>query len=72
MGEAVTPSDSAFDSRYHLAYGDVRVNSRVEPAWMEVVIKRSKCDQFGGGVTLSVGATRNDLCPVAAMLGYLV
>ena len=41
MGEAVTPSDSAFDARYHLAYGDVRVNSRVEPAWMEVVIKRS-------------------------------
>ena len=39
---------------------------------MEVVIKRSKCDQFGSGVTLSVGATHGDLCPVAAMLGYLV
>ena len=32
MGDVVTPSDSAFDSWYHLAYGDVRVNSRGEPA----------------------------------------
>ena len=72
MGEAVSPSDTGFDSRYHLAYGDIRINSRAEPSWMEVVIKRSKCDQFGSGVTLSVGATHSDLCPVAAMLGYLV
>ena len=69
MGEAVVPSDSGFDPRYHLAYGDVRINSTVAPSWMEVVIKRSKCDQFGDGVTLSVGATHSDLCPVAAMLG---
>ena len=44
----------------------------MEPAWIEVVIKQSKCDPFGGGVMLSVGATYNDLCPVAAMLVYLV
>ena len=68
----MSPSDSGFDSRYHLAYGDVQINSRVEPSWIEVVVKQSKCDQFGSGVTLSVGATHSDLCPVAAMLGYLV
>ena len=72
MGEAVVPSDAGFDPRLHLAYGDVRVNSTLAPSWMEVVIKRSKCDQFGAGVTLSVGATGSGLCPVAAMLGYLV
>ena len=71
MGEAVVPSDSGFDTHYHLAYGDVRFNSTRNPSWMEVHIKRSKCDQFGRGVTLSVGATDTEVCPVAAMLGYL-
>lgn len=52
MGEAVVPSDTGFDARVHLAYGDIRVNSTINPTWMAVLIKRSKCDQFGQGVTL--------------------
>ena len=72
MGEAVVPSDSGFDARYHLTYDDVRFNSSCSPSWMEVRIKRSKCDQFSRGVTLSVGATGTDICPVASMLGYMV
>ena len=72
MGEAVVPSDGGFDPRLHLAYRDDRVDSTLDPSWMEVVIKRSKCDQFGAGVTLSVAATGTGLCPVAAMLGHLV
>lgn len=72
MGEAVTPSASGFDARYHLAYGDVRFNNNTDPSWMEVTIKWSKCNQFSKGVTLSVGATRTTICPVAAMSGYLV
>ena len=69
---AVVPSDSGFDPRYHLAYGDVRFDSNADPSWMEVTIKRSKCDQFCKGVTLLVGATRTTICPIAAMAGYLV
>ena len=72
MGEAVVPSDSGFDSRFHLAYGDIRFNTLNKPSWMEVVIKRSKCDQFCQGVTVSVGTTGNEICPVAAMASYLV
>ena len=72
MGEAVVPSDSGFDARIHLAYGDIRVNSTSNPSWMEVHIKQSKCDKLSKGVTLTVGATPMDICPVAAMLGYLV
>ena len=71
-GEAVAPSDSGFDARYHLSYGDVRVNSIQNPLWMEVHIKRSKCDQFAEGIKIVIGATGSDLCPVAAMLGFLV
>ena len=72
MGEVVVPSDSGFDPRVHLAYGDVRVNSTTDPQWMEVHIKQSKCDQFGSGVKLAVGVSGAVICPVAAMLGYLI
>ena len=72
MGEVVIPSDSGFDARTHLTYGDIRVNSTSNPLWVEVYIKHSKCDQFDKGVTLSVGATHMDICPVAAMLRYPV
>ena len=71
MGEAVAPSDAGFDARYLLAYGDVRFNSPTDPSWMEVTIKRSKCDQFGRWVTLSIGATRMATCHLAVMLSYL-
>ena len=57
MGKAVIPSDSGFDARTHLAYGDIRVNSTSNLPWVEVHIKNSKCDQFSKGTTLSVGAT---------------
>ena len=71
LGEAVVPSDSGFDARYHLAYGDVRFSDTHDPQWMEVHI-RSKCDQFCKGVALTVGKTGSDICPIASMLGYLV
>ncbi len=70
-GEAVAPSDTGYDSRFHLSFGDVRVDSIQKPSWLAVDIKRSKTDQFGKGVTLSIGATGTGICPVAAMLGYL-
>ena len=72
MGEVVVPSDTGFDHRSHLAYGDIRVNSTTYPRWMEIHIKRSKCDQFSGGVKLVVGVSGSDVCPVASMLAYLV
>ena len=62
MGEAVAPSDSGFDARYHLTYGDVRSNSCATPSWMEVRIKCSKWDQFCKGVTLSMEATKTSIC----------
>ena len=72
MGEAIVPSDTAFDAHYHLAFGDVQFNSTSNPTWMEVRIKHLKCTQFCKGVTVSVGTTKTSICPVAAMLGYLV
>lgn len=38
---------------------------------MEVCIKVSKTDPFRKGVIIHLGRTHLDLCPVAAVLGYL-
>ena len=72
MGEAVVPADNEYDAQVHLNFGDARVNSTASPEWMEVLIKASKTDPFRKGVTIYLGVTGGELCPVAAMLGYMV
>ena len=37
---------------------------------VRVFLKRSKTDQFGRGVAMSLGVTGNVLCPVAAIQAY--
>ena len=71
-GEVVIPSDSTFNAETHLAYGDVRVNSVVDLQFMEVRLKVSKTDPFQLGVSVYLGMTNKRICPVAAILAYLV
>lgn len=70
-GEAVAPSESSYDPQVHLLLSDVRIDSRTDPQVMEVRIKASKTDPFRKGVTLHLGRTGMDLCPLSAVLGYL-
>ncbi len=55
-----------------LAYGDVRTDSQSHPRLLEVRIKASKTDPFRRGVPINIGRTDWPLCPVAAILSYLV
>ena len=71
MGEAVAPT-AGYDPEVHLSYTDARVNDRSTPEWMEVRIRASKTDPFRRGITTYIGATGEGLCPVAALLGYMV
>ena len=48
------------------------MDSTEAPTRMYIRIKGSKTNQMRQGVTLVVGGTGNDLCPIAAMLPYLV
>ena len=68
-GEIVVPSDGAYDPSAHLSYGDVRTDSLVNPSYITVA---SKTDPFRKGVTVHIGATKSQLCPVAAVLAYMV
>lgn len=70
-GEVVVPSAKGFDPEAHLCEGDVKVDSRANPSYLEVNIKASKTDVFRKGVTVVLGLSGTDLCPVAAILSYM-
>ena len=42
------------------------------PSLLQIQIKMSKMDQYKHGTCVYMAATHNELCPVAAMLSYLV
>ena len=71
-GELVVPSDSGFDQSCHLAAGDVLVDSRTSPSYLVVNMKASKTDPFRQGVRIHLGRTYSELCPVTAILTYMV
>ena len=69
-GEITVPSQKDYDSSAHLSSGDVTFNSQHTPSMAQINIKASKTDPFPKGVTICVGRTNNDLCPVAALAAY--
>jgi hypothetical protein len=56
----------------HLSYGDVKVDDPSSPPFLEVHFKCSKTDPFRKGVVVYIGRSRADLCPVRAILDYMV
>ena len=70
-GEICCPTSSNFDTSEHLTLGDISLDSRTAPSKMFITIKASKTDPFQAGVTIVMGATGHDLCPVAATVPFL-
>ena len=71
-GEITAPERGSFDQRAHLTFKDVMVDNADKPRMITVTIKASKTDQFREGVDIHLGWTGQKLCPVAAVLAYLV
>lgn len=71
-GEVVVPSDGGYDPAVHLSFGDVKADHSTPPQFLEVTLKASKTDPFRRGVTVIIGGTGDSICPVAAVLGYMV
>ena len=71
-GEITLQSTTSFNPATHLAWGDVAVDSRQTPTMLKVHLKRSKSDQLGKGVDVFIGHTSNPLCPVSAVLSYIM
>ena len=70
-GELTVPTASAFDAAVHLAWGDVAVDNADPPSMIRIFLRRSKTDQFGRGVEVFLGATGDEICPVAAIRAYV-
>ncbi len=71
-GEFTVPCDSGFDASTHLSWGDLAVDDPANPSILSVHLKASKTDPFRKGITLFIGKVPSDLCPVSAMLAYLL
>ena len=71
-GEMTVPNDQNYDPSCHLSVGDVAVDNPRAPTLLRVSIKQSKTDPFRKGIDLYMGRTGTEVCPVAAMLKYLV
>ena len=70
-GEITVPSEKEFDPSAHLTFSDVLVDKEKAPSMIFVKLKKTKTDPYRVGVTITIGATGDSLCPVAAMLFYL-
>lgn len=71
-GEITIPSAQAYDVGAHLAFSDVAVDSTSNPSILRIHLKASKTDPFRTGIDIYVGKTGCPLCPVTAVLRYMV
>ena len=65
-------SEEAYDSDMHLSLADIALDDKNNPTVIQVTIKWSKTDPFRKGVELYLGKTGKDICPVCAIIPYLV
>ena len=71
LGEILLQSGCTYDSNIHLSVGDIAVDNVEDPKMVQINLKHSKTGQFGQRSEIYLGRTKNDLCPVTAILAYL-
>ncbi len=71
-GEALAPDDRNFDKAAHLTFKDVTVDVLEKPQIVTLYIKESKTDMLRKGAKVTLGRTGHDICPVKAVLRYMV
>jgi len=71
-GELTVPDDSFFHPLIYLSWGDLAVDAPANPTVLSMRLKASKMDSFLKGIILYIGRVPSDLCPVSALLAYLV
>ena len=70
-GEFLTPDDAEFDPQVHLGIEDLQYTHSDTQPYQTLHIKASKTDQFHVATAVTLGATKLEICPVAAVLDYL-
>ena len=70
VSEYTSPTYRSFDEDTHLSVADVFINWQRRIALIR--IKKSKTDPFRQGVTIRIGVLDHHLCPVHALVRYLL
>ena len=70
-GEFTCDSWAAYNDSV-LSLQDVSVDSHSCPSMVHLMLRRSKTDIFGSGITIHLGKTGDILRPVSSLLSYLV
>ena len=60
----------SYDSTVHSSFSDVTSDNGSRPTSVAIHIKSSKTYPFRKGVTIHLGRTETNLCPVAALTDY--
>ena len=70
-GEVCSPTSSSYDPLWHLCEGDIALDSQTAHTKLFITIKALKTDPFCQGVTITLGKTGHQLCPVTSILPYI-
>ena len=68
-GDMTVEKEDEYDPTAHLSYGDLAVDNPTAPTAISIMIKKSKGRKE---VKVFIGKISDDLCPVTALLSYLV
>lgn len=71
LGELLPDSTNSFNPVTGINWEDVSVDNHSAPTMFQIHLKKSKCDQFGAGSDIVMGATGSDVCPVQALVDYI-
>jgi len=66
------PSQLIYNLAAHLLIEYLAIDSTTTPAVVKLTIRQSETNTFRKGVDLYLGKTETDLCPILAILPYLV
>ena len=68
----IQDTTKGFDATTDLSFQDVAVDNYSNPSFLRIHWKTSKSDPFCKGTYILLGRTRDELCPVAALLQWMV
>ena len=71
-GEMCGQETQTGDQTADLTYHDVAVDDIANPRRIQLHLKKSKTDVFRQGASIHIGRTDDDLCPVAALLSWMI
>ena len=68
----IQDTTKGFDETTNLTFNDVAVDDYQNPSLLRIHLKTSKTDPFCKGTDIMLGRTNDELCPVAALLQWMV